>query len=179
MFLISTLTGQFIWNVNFNQEFNLKISGCRNKLKLSIWIHSPLMLNWEIRLCYLRPKISGKESNFGIFGKNSWYELPLTAGKLWNLADKRSVFSTCVTSRGFWTKIFEFGTLIDISDQNQLYHTPLLSKIWDLNDRKKLVNNPFNCSDLPLEIDAVLPPGHQLKGIVHNFSIFGQISYIE
>ena len=30
-----------------------------------------------------------------------------------------------------------------VSGQNQLYHTPLLSKIWDLNDRKKLVNNPF------------------------------------
>ena len=129
MFLISTLTGQFIWNVNFNQEFNLKISGCRNKLKLSIWIHSPPMLNWEIRLCYIWPKISGKKSDFGIFGKNSWYELPLTAGKLWNLADKRSVFSTCVTSQGFWTKIFEFWTFLDISkskDQNQLYHTPLL-----------------------------------------------------
>ena len=40
--------------------------------------------------------------------------------------------------------IFEFTAFIDTSDQNQLYHTPLLSKIWDLSDRKKLVNNPFN-----------------------------------
>ena len=42
-------------------------------------------------------------------------------------------------------KNFEFLAFIDPSGQNQLYHTPLLSKIWDLNDRKKIVNNPFNC----------------------------------
>ena len=35
-------------------------------------------------------------------------------------------------------KNFEFLPFIDPSGQNQLYHTPLLSKIWDLNDRKKL-----------------------------------------
>ena len=50
-------------------------------------------------------------------------------------------------SRSLGTKLkpknCEFGSFIDPSDQNQLYHTPLLSKIWDLNDRKKLVNNPF------------------------------------
>ena len=33
-------------------------------------------------------------------------------------------------------KNFEFGAFIDPSDQNQQYHTPLLSKIWDLSDRK-------------------------------------------
>ena len=32
---------------------------------------------------------------------------------------------------------------IDPSEQNQLYHTPLLSKISDLSDRQKMVNNPF------------------------------------
>ena len=51
-------------------------------------------------------------------------------------------------SRSLGTKLkpksFEFGAFMDPSGQNQLYHTPLLSKIWDLNDRKKLVNNPFN-----------------------------------
>ena len=30
------------------------------------------------------------------------------------------------------------------SDQNEQYHTPLLSKIWDLSDRKKLWDSPFN-----------------------------------
>ena len=35
------------------------------------------------------------------------------------------------------------GAFIDPSGQNQLDYTPLLSKIWDLNDRTKLVNNPF------------------------------------
>ena len=41
-------------------------------------------------------------------------------------------------------KNVEFWPLADTSGQNQLYHTPLLSKIWDLNDRrKKIVNNPF------------------------------------
>ena len=32
----------------------------------------------------------------------------------------------------------EFWAFLDPSGQNQLYHTPLLSKIWDLNDRKKI-----------------------------------------
>ena len=42
-----------------------------------------------------------------------------------------------------WRENFEFGAFIDPSGQNQLYHIPLVSKICDLNDRKKLVNNPF------------------------------------
>ena len=40
-------------------------------------------------------------------------------------------------------KNVEFWPFKDSSGQNQLYHTPLLSKIWDLNDREKIVNNPF------------------------------------
>ena len=43
----------------------------------------------------------------------------------------------------FETKIFKFWWFLGPSDQNELYHTPLLSKIWDLNDRQKIVNNPF------------------------------------
>ena len=34
------------------------------------------------------------------------------------------------------TKIFQFRAFLGPSDQNQLYHTPLLSKIWGLSDRK-------------------------------------------
>ena len=30
------------------------------------------------------------------------------------------------------------------SDQNRLYHTSLLSKIWVLTKNKKIVNDPFN-----------------------------------
>ena len=45
-------------------------------------------------------------------------------------------------------KLFEFWSFIDPSGQNQLYHTPLLSKIWDLNNGKKMVNNPFNMCKL-------------------------------
>ena len=44
-------------------------------------------------------------------------------------------------SRSLGTKlktIFLFLAFLDPSGQNQLYHTPLLSKIWDLNDRKNL-----------------------------------------
>ena len=32
----------------------------------------------------------------------------------------------------------EFWAFLDPSSQTQLYHTPLLSKIWDLNNRKKI-----------------------------------------
>ena len=35
----------------------------------------------------------------------------------------------------FETKIFKFRWFLGPSDQNELYHTPLLSKIWDLGDR--------------------------------------------
>ena len=33
------------------------------------------------------------------------------------------------------TKIFEFRWFLGPSEQNELYHTPILSKIWDLSDR--------------------------------------------
>ena len=41
------------------------------------------------------------------------------------------------------TQKIEFGAFIGPSGQNQLYHTPLLLKIWDLTKNKKIVNNPF------------------------------------
>ena len=43
----------------------------------------------------------------------------------------------------FETKIFKFRWFLGPSDQNELYHTPLLSKIWDLGDKKFLVEDPF------------------------------------
>ena len=39
----------------------------------------------------------------------------------------------------FLTKMFKFRGFINPSDQNELYHTPLLSKIRDLIDRKIIV----------------------------------------
>ena len=43
--------------------------------------------------------------------------------------------------------IFKFGMFMDPSDQNELYHTTLLSmdisKILDLSDRNVLVKGPF------------------------------------
>ena len=33
------------------------------------------------------------------------------------------------------TKIFKFRWFLGPSEQNELYHTPILSKIWDLSDR--------------------------------------------
>ena len=38
------------------------------------------------------------------------------------------------------TQKIEFGAFIGPSGQNQLYHTPLLLKIWDLTKNKKIVN---------------------------------------
>ena len=43
----------------------------------------------------------------------------------------------------FETKIFKFRWFLGPSDQNELYHTPLISKIWDLGDRNFLVEDPF------------------------------------
>ena len=37
----------------------------------------------------------------------------------------------------------EFEAFIGPSGQNQLYHIPLLFKILDLTENKKIVNNPF------------------------------------
>ena len=39
-----------------------------------------------------------------------------------------------------------FRAFIEPSDQNQLYHTSLLSKIWVLTKNKKIVNDPFKSS---------------------------------
>ena len=40
-------------------------------------------------------------------------------------------------------KKIEFEAFIGPSGQNQLYHTPLLFKILDLTENKKIVNDPF------------------------------------
>ena len=54
----------------------------------------------------------------------------------------RSLFKT--QGIKFLTNIFKFKGFIDPSDQNELYHTPLLSKIWGLSfRRKKLLYRPF------------------------------------
>ena len=42
------------------------------------------------------------------------------------------------------TKIFKFRLFLGFSEQNEIYHTPLQSKIWDLNDRIFLVEDLFN-----------------------------------
>ena len=66
-------------------------------------------------------------------------------------------------SRGPWgqnkkPKNLEIGAIIGPSDQNQLYHTPLLFKIRVLTKNKKIVNDPlkqfsvgtfFTCSSSP------------------------------
>ena len=41
-------------------------------------------------------------------------------------------------------KFCVLGPFIDPFDQNQLYYTPLLSKIWDFSGWKQLVNSPSN-----------------------------------
>ena len=43
----------------------------------------------------------------------------------------------------FWILILKLKCFIDPSDPNQLYHTPILYKIWDWNNGIFLVNNPF------------------------------------
>ena len=41
----------------------------------------------------------------------------------------------CTASETSETKIFKFRWFLGPSEQNELYHTPILSKIWDLRDR--------------------------------------------
>ena len=40
--------------------------------------------------------------------------------------------------------MFKFRGFIDPSDQNELYHTPLQSKIWDLTERNKNTKCPID-----------------------------------
>ena len=49
-------------------------------------------------------------------------------------------------------KKIEFWAFLGPSGQNQLYHTPLLFKIWDLTKNKKFVNDPFNHQKFPLAL---------------------------
>ena len=44
-------------------------------------------------------------------------------------------------------KKIEFEAFIGPYGQNQLYHTPLLFKILDLTENKKIVNDPFNSQE--------------------------------
>ena len=62
-----------------------------------------------------------------------------------------------VTSRSqgknFETKIFIFRCFFGPSDQNELYHTPLLSKIWGLGDR--IFTRPILPDGLSLDLESV------------------------
>ena len=54
----------------------------------------------------------------------------------WRCASKPQVRRTSKPlGTNFETKIVKFRWFLGPSDQNELYHTPLLSKIWDLGDR--------------------------------------------
>ena len=57
----------------------------------------------------------------------------------WCCASKPQV---CCASKplgtNFETKIFKFWWFLGPPDQNELYHTPLLSKMWDIGDRNFL-----------------------------------------
>ena len=55
----------------------------------------------------------------------------------------------------FETKIFKFWWFLGPSDQNELYHTPLISKIWDLGDKNFLVEDPFKKTSSPWLIFGV------------------------
>ena len=49
----------------------------------------------------------------------------------------------------FWTKFGQFRWFLDLSDQNELHHTPSYPKIWDLSKEKQFLNYPFNLPSLP------------------------------
>ena len=61
--------------------------------------------------------------------------------KLYSIADFGELRSLGTNLK---PKKIEFWAFLGPSGQNQLYHTPLLFKIWDLTKNKKIVNDPFN-----------------------------------
>ena len=85
----------------------------------------------------------------------------------------------------FLTNIFKFRGFIDPSDQNELYHTSLLSKIRGLSVRKKLWHHPFKwclpvigvtttdlfCSLMPLSLWIFSAMGLSLMDINARISI--------
>ena len=54
-------------------------------------------------------------------------------------------------------KNFEFEAFIGPSGQNQLYHTPLLFKILDLTENKKIVNDPFK-----IKVERLVVPSRDI-----------------
>ena len=53
-----------------------------------------------------------------------------------------------------------FGGFLGHSDQNELYHTPLLSKIWDLGVEKFMWDDPFkvwNLQSIEVKIAKQVP----------------------
>ena len=84
-----------------------------------------------------------------------------TRSATWDL-DSPRVKVPCAASRGpMWRcesrslgtnlkpKKIEFWAFLGPSGQNQLYHTPLLFKIWDLTKNRKIVNDPFKPPPVP------------------------------
>ena len=61
--------------------------------------------------------------------KNAGGRVALPPGRFWSIRK----FGPWGQNSGHF---FYFGTFIEHSDQNQLCHTPFLSILWDLNDRK-------------------------------------------
>ena len=90
----------------------------------------------------LRRKNSATWRNFRLNAKN-WEIFSLLHSALWH--DAHWIFLNLLSklqTKGTLTR-GKFWAFIDPSGQNELYHTPLLSKIWDLDNWKKMVNNPL------------------------------------
>ena len=97
----------------------------------SLHAHSCWPCSDKTRFCVEHINTLGKKEKFKVQSSGA-----ASRGPLWR-RESRSLGTK-------WKpKNVEFWPFIDPSGQNQLYHTPLLSKIWDLNNGKKLVNNPF------------------------------------
>ena len=71
-------------------------------------------------------------------------KVPCAASKGPLRRESRSHVALGVEIPGDNKKKIEFEAFIGPSGQNQLYHNPLLFKILDLTENKKIVNDPFN-----------------------------------
>ena len=100
--------------------------------------------------------LEGRRMDFEGGAMGPWWAAHGPRGALpWDLVGRHTDLEgqdqgpRCSTPRGpkgtkFETKMFKVRWFLVPSDQNELYHTPLLSEIWGLGDRNFLWDNTLN-----------------------------------
>ena len=129
----------YLWWLNWNSYFQGLALQSRKLNKIYILGKYPLVM-------YLFS--FALQRNSECYGENVFLYESCHKSKLivWNVSTKKISESRSLGTK--WKpKNVEFWPFIDPSVQNQLYHTPLLFKIWDLTKNRKIVNDPFKTSN--------------------------------